>query len=69
MYEVQALAVPRGCILSCPPTDQLLAFGTVQHDQRDFWADVGPIHDTRVLAGILQPRGLQVTLAWARPTS
>lgn len=58
-----------GCISSCPPTDQLLALGTVQHDQRDFRADVGPIHDTPVVTGILQPGGLQVMLAWGLPTS
>lgn len=58
-----------GCISSCLPTDQLLAFRAVQHDQRDFRADVGTVHDNPVVAGILQPGGLQVTLAWGLPDS
>lgn len=61
-----SLGCPSG--LSCLPTGQLLAFRAVQHDQWHFRADVGTIHDTPVLAGILQSGSLQVKLAWAHCT-
>ena len=59
---LRRLSVRPQCHVLFLPTGELLALRSMQHDQRDRRADVGAVHEPRVLAGVLQPRGMPVSM-------